>query len=81
MIGSRFNLKIGRAAVGDILWQKNHWLSLDKCLLEAKRLRPAKYVDLERALFLWFSHVCARNVPVSELCAYEYNIYMYLHEE
>ena len=56
-IGSRFNLKIGRSTVGDILRQKNHWLSLDKSLPVAKRLRPAKHVDLERALFLWFDEI------------------------
>ena len=66
MIGSRFNLKIGRSTVGDILRQKSHWVSLDNSLPEAKRLRPAKHVDLEHALFLWFSDIRARNVPVSD---------------
>ena len=66
VIGSRFNLKIGRSTVGDILRQKSHWVSLDDSLPEAKRLRPAKHVDLERALFLWFSDIRARNIPVSD---------------
>ena len=66
VIGSCFDLKIGRSTVGDILRQKTHWVSLDDSLPEAKRLRPAKHVDLERALFLWLSDICARNVPISD---------------
>ena len=66
VISSRFDLKIGRSTVGDILRQKTHWVSLDDSPPEAKRLRPAKHVDLERALFLWFSDIRARNVPISD---------------
>ena len=66
VIGSCFDLMIGRSTVGDILRQKTHWVSLDDSPPEAKRLRLSKHVDLERALFLWFSDIRARNVPISD---------------
>ena len=67
-IGRRHGFKIGRSTVGDILREKDKWLSVASLTSEpsSKRLRAAKHEDMEKALFMWFSDKESRRVPISD---------------
>ena len=66
-VGTNHGIRIGRSTIGDVLRCSEKWLELD---LDpgpaAKRIRPSKHRDLERALFLWHTELSARRVAHSD---------------
>ena len=58
-----WSMDIARRTVGDILSQRDKWLSDNT----AKRTKGhAKHTDLEQALWLWFSNKRAQNVVLTD---------------
>ena len=58
-------INIGRSTISDILKQKEKWLlSHDIKCNSLVRARPSKEPKLESAIFLWFTDVRSRNLPV-----------------
>ncbi|CAK8694045.1 unnamed protein product [Clavelina lepadiformis] len=69
-IRQHFNLKwginVGRSTISDILKQKGKWLSSDDIKRKSlTRARHCKEPELESAIFLWFTDVRSRNLPVT----------------
>ena len=69
-VRQHFNLKwginAGRSTISDILKQKGKWLSSDDIKRKSlTRVRSCKEPELESAIFLWFTDVRLRNLPVT----------------
>ena len=45
---------------------KNKWLAISDKQVGIKQNRECKHVDLEKALFLWFSEMRAKNAVISD---------------
>jgi len=62
-----WDISIKRRTVGDILTDKSRILSDDiEGTPPRKRHRSAHHVDMESALFMWFTNARAQNIPVSD---------------
>ena len=48
--------------------EQENWLSKDtsSLTLATKRFRPAKHDAMEKALYLWFTAMKAKNIPISQ---------------
>lgn len=61
---------MSRRMIGDILTQKNKW-TVEKCVVggarsEPKRMRNAENVELEKALFLWFTQMRCKHAVLTD---------------
>ena len=65
---TQWSSDVKRRTVGDILNQRDKWqnVSGDTSLPCSKRLKLAKYGDLEEALWLWFSNKHAQNLVLTD---------------
>ena len=63
--GALWDVSVKRRTVGDVLAHGEKWLNEDLSGT-TKRLRLAKHNMMEEALFLWFSGVRAKSLPVTE---------------
>ena len=61
-----WGVEVKRRTVGDIIQQRDKWLSLGQLEPAAKRQKTAKHTDLEQALWLWFSNFRAQNGVVTD---------------
>ena len=60
---------IANSTLSDIIKDKTHiFNSFETSTLEPKRkrLRMAKFEEVEDALLLWFKAICSKNVPVRQ---------------
>jgi len=73
-IASHFNrewkIAISRRTIGDILSQKNKW-SVGPSIAyssktEPKRIRNPENVEMEKALFLWFTQMRGKHVVITD---------------
>ena len=61
-----WGVEVKRRTVGDIIQQRDKWLSLGQLEPAAKRQKTAKHTDLEQALWLWFSNFRAQNGVITD---------------
>ena len=66
IFSKKWNIKIVRGTVGDILKNRECWSSVEGNLLRAKRMRKPKFGEVEEALYLWFSTMQAKKAIVTD---------------
>lgn len=61
-----WSIDMKRRTVGDILSQRDKWAAHNNVQPAAKRIKCAKHVDLEEALWIWFCNKRALNVVLTD---------------
>ena len=65
-----WDIPVKRRTVGDIVCEEEKWVKMDNEMTtfgtSNKRPRNGKHEELEKALFLWFGEVRAKNLPLTE---------------
>ena len=66
LFSSKWQKKIGKSTICDILKQSEKWLAITTASNDSMRERLPKFDKLEQCLWLWFTQASARGAIISE---------------